>query len=456
MTETATTTIFDFLPFEPTSQQAEALYRLSEFLDKDCTADAFVLKGAAGTGKTSLVKAVVDYLNEQEVCTVLAAPTGRAAKVLGHKTQVMAHTLHHTLYVPIQENAYKDPSDERVYMRLREIEAGPYSIFIVDEASMLSDENDSESRFCTPNALLHDLLRFVKGCNASSKIVFIGDSYQLKPIKGESVGLDSNYLRKTYRLDVHEAELTEVKRQDDGSDVLRIATDIRKRCQQGTALGKLPLFELWGTTAAVTYYCKQFNAAQLDRIVMIANSHRDVNWFNANVRQRLGLTGSIAIGDLVMIAENATIEQHQLVNGDMAIVTAVHETKIVAELYFTEITLQLTDYEGKVLTVTHWVLLDSLLSEKGQITAEAHRTLVADRMKHNPKFRKDPYPWNDEFVGALRLRYGHALTCHKAQGGEWDEVIMHPWFRANDHRYAYTAITRARKQVLTWRQTSYN
>jgi exodeoxyribonuclease-5 len=77
-------------------------------------------------------------------------------------------------------------------------------------------------------------------------------------------------------------------------------------------------------------------------------------------------------------------------------------------------------------------------------------------MKHNAVFRKDPYPWNDEFVGALRLRYGHALTCHKAQGGEWDEVILHPWMRPNDHRYAYTAITRARQQVLTWQQPNYN
>jgi exodeoxyribonuclease V len=458
MTETAATTIFDFLTFEPTRQQAEALYSLSAFLDSDCTADAFVLTGAAGTGKTSLVKAVVDYLGEQQICTLLTAPTGRAAKVLGHKTQVMAHTLHHTLYVPlfVTQKENEKEIDERVYMRLREIEAGPYSIFIVDEASMLSDQNDSESLFCTPNSLLHDLLHFVKGCNASSKIVFIGDSYQLKPIKGESVGLDASYLRNTYRLDVQEAELTEVKRQNDGSDVLRMATDIRERCQRGAAMSKLPLFAFWNVAAALTYYCKTYNPAQLDRIVMIASNHRDVNWFNNCVRNKLGLKGTLAVGDLVMIGKNTTVEQHQLVNGDMAIVTAIHETTKVSELIFTKATLQLTDYEGKNYDVTHWVMIDTLLSDKGQIMSEAHRNLVADRMKHNPVFRNEPYPWNDEFVGALYLRYGHALTCHKAQGGEWDEVIMHPWFRANDHRYAYTAITRARKRVQTWQQTSYN
>lgn len=448
----ATATIFDFLSFEATRQQAEALYLLSEFLNIDCTADAFVLRGAAGTGKTSLVKTVVDFLKEEGTCIFLTAPTGRAAKVLGHKTQVIAHTLHHTLYVP----STLKTDDDRVYMKLREVEEGPYSIFIVDEASMLSDENDTEGMFCTPNALLHDLIRYVKACNSHNKIVFIGDSYQLKPIKGESVGLDTNYLRKIYRLDVQEAELTQVKRQDNGSEVLRIATDIRERCERGVALGKLPLSEFWGPMAAVRHYCDYYNSRQLDRIVMIASSHQDVNWFNTKVREHLGLTGSLAIGDLVMIAENAKVEQHQLVNGDMAVVTAIHETKKVAELYFTKATLQLTDYEGRAYKVTHWVMLDALQSEKGLISSEALRSLVADRMKHNVEFRKDPYPWNDEFMGALRLRYGHALTCHKAQGGEWDEVILHPWFRTNDHRYAYTAITRARKRIQTWRNQNYN
>ncbi len=453
MTETATTTIFDFVPFEPTHQQAEALYRLSEFLHKDCTADAFVLKGAAGTGKTSLVKAVVDYLSEQKVCTVLAAPTGRAAKVLGHKTQTLAHTLHHTLYVPLPhvQKEGEEAIDERVYMRLREIVAGPYSIFVVDEASMLSDQNDDDELFCTPNSLLHDLLRFVKGCNASSKIVFIGDSYQLKPIKGESVGLDADYLRNTHRLDVQEAELTEVKRQDEGSEVLRVATDIRERYERGAALGKLPLPALGSVWAALDHYCSSYDPAQIDRIVMIASNHKNVNWFNNYVRNKLGLKGTLAIGDLVMITKNTIIEQHQIVNGDMAIVAAIHEATKVANLYFRKVTLQLTGYWNETYTITHQVMVDTLTAENGSIAAEAYRNLIADRMRQNPIFRNNPRPWNDEFVGALHLRYGHALTCHKAQGGEWDEVIMHPWFRANDHRYAYTAITRARKQVLTWR-----
>lgn len=451
MTATATATIFDLLPFTATREQAYALYQLEEFISPDCSADAFILKGAAGTGKTSLVKAVTDFLQQEGICFYLTAPTGRAAKVLGYKTQVMAHTLHHTLYVPSTQKT----DDDRVYMRLRDIEPTPYSIYIVDEASMLSDENDHEGMFCTPNSLLHDLLRYVKGCNSRNKIIFIGDAYQLKPIQGESVALSAPYLRQTCRLGVQEAELLEVKRQAEGSSVLQLATQIRERFQEGKALGKLPLFELYNVTAALTYYCKKYSPEQLDRVVMIANSHQNVNWFNTKVRERLGLTDTIAVGDLVMIHENATVQGHTLVNGDMALVTEIGETRRVAELMFTKATLQLHDFQGATYQVSHWVMLDALRSEKGLIASEDLRALVADRMKHNAVFRKDPYPWNDEFVGALRLRYGHALTCHKAQGGEWEEVIMHPWFRANDHRYAYTAITRARKQVLTWR-ASYN
>jgi len=450
MTTTPTAaTIFDLFQFEATRQQAEALYHLEDFVSTDCTADAFILRGAAGTGKTSLVKAVVDFLNQQEIGFCLTAPTGRAAKVLGYKTQVMAHTLHHTLYVPIPQNG----ESERVIMRLRDIEPTPYCVFIVDEASMLSDENDHEGMFCTPNSLLHDLVRYVKASNPRNKIIFIGDSYQLKPIHGESVALEGSYLRQTYRMDVREVELDEVKRQVEGSSVLNLATDIRERCRQGKALGKLSIFEFRSVTAALAYYVKQYSANQLDRIVMIASSHRNVNWFNAKVRECLGLTGTLAVGDLVMINENVKVGDHTLVNGDTALVTQIGETKKVADLYFMKVTLQLSDFQGQPYSITHWVMLDALQSERGLIDGELLRSLVADRMKHNSVFRQDPYPWNDEFVGALRLRYGYALTCHKAQGGEWDEVIMHPWFMANDHRYAYTAITRARQKVLTWVNT---
>lgn len=189
---------------------------------------------------------------------------------------------------------------------------------------------------------------------------------------------------------------------------------------------------------------------------MIASSHRDVNWFNTKIRERLGLTGTLAVGDLVMINENVKMGDYTLVNGDTALILQIGETKKVADLYFTKVTLQRSDFQEQPYSVTHWVMPDALQSERGLVNSELLRTLVADRMRHNPVFRKDPYPWNDEFVGALRLRYGYALTCHKAQGGEWDQVIIHPWFRANDHRYAYTAITRARQKVIMWVQMHKN
>lgn len=246
---TTNATIFDLLPFAATREQAHALYMLEEFVSPDCDTDTFILRGAAGTGKTSLMKALVDFLHQQQTPFYLTAPTGRAAKVLSHKTQVAAHTLHHTLYVPSPQKS----DDDRIYMRLREVEAMPYSIFIVDESSMLSDENDHEGMFCTPNSLLHDLLRYVKACNPQNKVIFVGDAYQLKPIHGESVALEASYLRQTYRLDVQVVELNEVKRQTEGSCVLNLATAIRERFQGGKALGKLPLFELYNVTAALTY-----------------------------------------------------------------------------------------------------------------------------------------------------------------------------------------------------------
>lgn len=447
-TTTPAQTLFSYLPFEATREQAEALYHLEEFLDVVCGNDVFILRGAAGTGKTSLVKAIVDYLEAQEVPCFLSAPTGRAAKVLGHKTRSIAHTIHHTIYRVVPTD------DETVVMERRANSQAGYSVYVVDEASMISDYQRAEGTFVTPNSLLTDLVAYVKEGNPRNKIIFIGDRYQLAPVnEAESVALNLRYIAGKHNLSGRQAELSEVKRQAGQSPILAMAHDIRRRSDEGRALGKLNLFRLYNATAAVTTYLKRYDSERPDHVVMIGCANKNVHTFNDMVRKRLGYTGLLHIGDQVVVNENWLGGQELIVKGETGIVREIHDAlEKRAELEFVTATLEFRDPENQPLRVTTKVLLDTLRNPEGTLAPEQIRNLKADRMAKNSDYRANPHPANDAYMGAMRLRYGHGLTGYRAQGGEWDHVLLHPWMPDNYYRYAYTAITRARQSVTSWKQ----
>lgn len=419
-TTTPAQTLFSYLPFEATREQAESLYHLEEFLDVECGDDVFILRGAAGTGKTSLVKAIVDYLEAREIPCFLSAPTGRAAKVLGHKTRSIAHTIHHTIYRVV-------PTD--------------------DETVVLE-------RRARPNSLLTDLVAYIKEGNPRNKIVFIGDRYQLAPVnEAESVALNLRYIAGRHNLTARQAELSEVKRQAGQSPILAVAHDIRRRSDEGRALGKLNFFRLYNATAAVTSYLKRYDPERPDQVVMIGCANKNVHTFNGMVRQRLGYTGLLHIGDQVVVNENWLGGEHLIVKGETGIVREIHDAlEKRAELEFVTATLEFRDPENQPLSVTTKVLLDTLKTPTGELASEQIRNLIADRMAKNSAYRANPHPANDTYMGAMRLRYGHGLTGYRAQGGEWEHVLLHPWMPDNDYRYVYTAITRARQSVTSWEQ----
>jgi len=170
MTSTSTTSIFDLLPFAATRDQARALYQLEAFLDEDCADDCFILRGCAGSGKTSMLKTVVDFLAERETPYFLMAPTGRAAKVLGQKTGVQASTVHHLIYTPGED------AEGRIVLRRRANPSTAQKVFVVDEASMVSDLRQADGDFSAPNSLLYDLLDYIRQGNPASKVIFVGDA----------------------------------------------------------------------------------------------------------------------------------------------------------------------------------------------------------------------------------------------------------------------------------------
>lgn len=451
MTAVTSSTIFNYLSFEATREQAKALYQLEGFLDPACGEDVFVLRGAAGTGKTSLVKAVVDFLEAQQIGCYLTAPTGRAAKVLGYKTHSLAHTVHHTIYKVIPTD------DERIVMERKVNTQDAYSVFVIDEASMISDNNRADGNFQTPGSLLFDLLVYVKQGNPANKIIFIGDRYQLAPInETESVALSLNHFMKKYNLTGQQAELTEVKRQEGHSPVLALAHDIRRKSDAGNALGKLNVNRLYNFTAGVTRYVNLYDSNCPDHVVMIGSANKNVNTFNKLVRDRLGLSGTLAIGDQVIVNENWIDSQNLIVKGETGLVREIEGcVEKRANLEFIAAKIEFQDPDHQPLVITTKVLLDTLKSEKGEIPGEMLRNLKADRMAKNFDYRANQHPANDPYMGAMRLRYGHGLTGYKAQGGEWNHVLLHPWFHENDYRYAYTAITRARESVTSWEQSGW-
>ncbi|GAB3691674.1 AAA family ATPase [Spirosoma flavus] len=452
METTDTITIFNHLPFTATREQAHALYLLEEFVNAESSADAFVLQGAAGTGKTSLVKALVEHLESSDIRYYLAAPTGRATKVLSKKTNALAHTVHHLLYTP------QTLDDSRVMLTRRPQADEPYSVYIVDEASMISDRRDMSGQFVAPNSLMFDLLDHIKSGNRRSKIIFIGDRYQLEPVNESfSPTLKAEYLRTTYKLTVCTAELTEVKRQAGDSPILTLATDLRRRSDAGLPLNRLNVARVQRVGEALRRYMHLYDPNRPDNVTMIAYSNRDVNWFNGAVRERLGLANQpLAVGDQVMVHENWTDGSRLIMKGDTGrVLSIVAKTENKAGLTFVEAELAFMDAENQPFTITTQVLIDTLLSEKGETDPEKLRMLKAERMAKNATYRQSDRAYNDPYMGAMRLRYGYALTCHKAQGGEWNHVILHPWFRQNDYRYAYTAVTRARESVISWEPGGY-
>ncbi len=444
MTTTTTASIFDLLPFTATRDQARALYGLEAFLDEDCTDDCFILRGCAGSGKTSMLKAVVDFLAERDTPCYLLAPTGRAAKVLGQKTGVPASTIHHLIYTP------EEDAQGRIHLRRRANPGTARKVFVVDEASMLSDLRQTDGDFNAANSLLYDLLDYLRQGNPASKVIFVGDAYQLPPVAESCAGrefspaLEAEYLRKAHRLAVQTDHLRQVMRQGADSPVLRLADQIRARLDGGHSLAGLTPPRLGSYREALRYYLDRFDAARPEAITMIGSTNKTVQTWNVAVREGLGLAGSLlSRGDLVVLDESYLLrEGGMLVKGETAVVRAVSDrTENQCGLRFAEAELEFTDPDGEPFLRRGKVLLDALESEHGEVDRELRKLLVADRMKHNSTYRDSKRRSDDAYLGAFRLRWAYGLTGYKAQGGEWDEVLIHPYHRADAHRYLYTAVS---------------
>lgn len=445
--------------FDPTEGQAIVLYHLSAFLLSQKENPTYILRGYAGTGKTSLVKTLVRTLPSIGMRYVLMAPTGRAAKVLSSYTGRPASTIHRKIY---QAKALPDGS----IIVARAENKYKNALFIVDEASMIGEQKEFGG-----SSLLDDLLSYVFS-GENCRLLLIGDTAQLPPVgSNESPALDCEYLKSEFPITAATYELTEVKRQALESGILYNATDIRQLLGQNLYEYELPIFHLEGFNDIEKIEPETFeemlhNAfanTSDNEAVIVCKSNKRANMFNQAIRGRiLNIEGEIATGDKLMVVKNNYFWADGndaisfIANGDMA---EIRKIKHFDEMYgfrFADVELGFTDYPDAP-NVEAKILLDTLNSNSASLTEEESKRLfsaieedymdIPNRRERYKEMKKSPW------FNALQVKFAYALTCHKTQGGQWNTVYIdsslnqRETLEVEDLRWLYTALTRAQERV---------
>lgn len=446
-----TITILDHLQFDcPTTQQKVALLAMSDFVSDANADDFYILCGAAGTGKTSITTALIGYLNAKAIHYKIAAPTGRAARILGRKSKTVNSTIHSLIY-----NTKVNPDTGEVKFVLKENVIKDRTIFIIDEASMIASsiQKEENSFFISDNSLLSDLIHFVKNGNPLNKIIFLGDKNQLPPVNEiDSKALSENYLKNKFQLNGKSYLLTEVKRQEDGSFILKNATNIRLGIESNVEKVSLLGVEKKSVSEASNEYVKEYLNNGSDSVISIGATHKMNKMFNNVIRQKIYGSGveTIEQNDLLIITNTWRRNDFQLYSGDHVIVKEINKNEIemVAGLHFIPVKLASKTLQGDEEIIEDYILIESILNPEGLTLAQENR-LRHERFSKNKVYRETGNPSDDRYVGAIRATYGHSITCNKAQGGEWDKVLINSFFIPS-LRHQYTAVTRAKSNLIIY------
>lgn len=494
MTDALTDLITRELGFEPTADQQRAITAFASFMTSRSDRAAMLMRGSAGTGKTTLAAAIVRALAALRWRMVLLAPTGRAAKVFAVNAGHPAFTIHRRIY---RQKALR--ADMGGFSLNNNLHTD--TLFIVDEASMIANSGAGEAAFGS-GCLLDDLVEYVYG-GRNCRLMLIGDRAQLPPVgEAESPALSAGVM-EGYGLTVFEAELDEVLRQGEGSGILYNATAIRRMITHDELTG-LPMITFRGFAdisivngdELIESLASSYSRAGTDETIVITRSNKRAVVYNRGIRAMvLGREEELTTGDMIMVVKNnyywAELERKAaagtagqergggnartdddaeaealpafLANGDRAVVRRVRNCRELYGFRFADVTMTLPDYDDYELTAT--TLLDTLGSEAPSLTREqgerlfnavmddyADVPLKADRIR---RLKQDPY------YNALQVKHAYAVTCHKAQGGQWAHVYVDQGYMTDDMltpaylHWLYTAFTRAteRLMLVNWPRT---
>lgn len=457
--------IIDFFSFEPTPEQALAMQTLSEFLTMQESNGLLLFKGYAGTGKTTLLGATVKMMNHLGQKAVLLAPTGRAAKVFSEYAGHPAFTIHKKIYR--QQSFSTDFSGFALTDNLHKD-----TIFIVDEASMIANECTGTAIFGS-GCLLDDLVQYVYS-GENCRLVLMGDTAQLPPVSlTESPALRAAYL-KGYNLQVTEIQLTQVVRQEEDSGILWNATHIRDALRHGaidiypdirtdhfTDIRKI------GGEELIEEISSAYSRDGIDDTMIICRSNKNANIYNQGVRNRiLYREEELSSGDRLMVVKNnyfwgkAHKEIDFIANGEIVQVIRVRHTEEVYGFRFCNVLVRFIDYEVEMEIK---ILLDTLHSESPALPKELNDKLYASVAEEYADIRTKPERLKkikeDAYFNAVQVKYAYAVTCHKAQGGQWSTVFLDIGYVTEEmmgedfYRWLYTAFTRATKRLylVNWK-----
>ncbi|ASO06295.1 ATP-dependent DNA helicase [Arenibacter algicola] len=451
----------DKFPHDPTAKQSVALQKLASFVLSKEKESVFMLKGFAGTGKTTIVGTIVTNLWKTTMKAVLMAPTGRAAKVMSNYSGTQAFTIHRKIYFPKKQSGggvqfVLSPNKHR------------NTIFIVDEASMIPD-TPTDSKLMENGSLLDDLLMYVySGHNC--KLILIGDTAQLPPVHlNISPALDENQLALNYNKEVIKLELDEVVRQAEDSGILVNATNLREQLQSEffddfkfSVSHYTDIVRLVDGNDIQEAIDDSYSQNGKEETAIIVRSNKRANLYNENIRNRiLYLENELATGDYMMVVKNnyfwlkPTSEAGFIANGDIIEVLEIFAIKELYGFKFAEVKVKMVDYPNQKPFETV-LLLDTIMAETPSLSYDDGNRLYQEVMKdyadEKSKYKKFLAVKNNKFFNALQVKFSYAITCHKSQGGQWNTVFVEQPYLPNGIdkeylRWLYTAVTRAKHKL---------
>lgn len=446
------------LKFTPTAGQSEAINNFVRFLQHPDPRAIFILRGYAGTGKTTLISALVRALPKFRMKSILLAPTGRAAKVISNYSGKQAFTIHRKIY--------RTGTEDEGFVSLQG-NANIDTVFIVDEASMIGE--GGSDRLQNGTNLLEDLFTYVNQ-GENCKLLLVGDTAQLPPVGlSYSPALDPAYLTRLFRVPVGMTELTEVMRQELDSGVLLNATRLRLSIAEDSK--QFPEFQVAGYEDLIRVSGadlidaleESYRKNGADETIVICRSNKRANLYNQQIRTRIRWQeDEISIGDHIMIVKNnyywlpKESRAGFIANGDTAEIVSIRKYYNVHGFRFADVTIRLLDYPEEAEFDAR-IILDTLTAESPALTATQQQQLFesvaadyADAGSKGAIYRKMK---EDPFFNAMQVKFAYAVTCHKAQGGQWNTVFIEQGYiteemiNADFLRWLYTALTRATTKV---------
>ena len=453
-------TLRNNFPFQPTLKQDIFFQKVADFVSNENQDEIFLLKGYAGTGKTTVISTIVEHLKDINKKYVLLAPTGRAAKVMANYSEKPAHTIHKRIYFPkkssggvsftMQTNKFKN------------------TIFIVDEASMISD-SPTESSMYENGSLLDDLIMYIySGHNC--KMILVGDTAQLPPVGMDvSPALDMDKLSMNYNMEVPHIELDEVMRQEEKSGILYNATELREILKshfidtfQFQLRGFKDIVRLTDGYDIQDAIHAAYSNYSIEDTAFIVRSNKRANQYNQQIRMKiLDKESELSPGDFMMVVKNNYFwlkdsdEAGFIANGD---IIEILEILRIVELYgfkFAKVKIRMIDYPNQIPLETI-LILDTVMSESPSLTYDQSNLLYQEVMKdyedETSQYHRLQKVKNNEYFNALQVKFSYAITCHKSQGGQWNTVFIEQPYLPDgidrDYiRWLYTAVTRAKDKL---------